>query len=459
VTTEFKRKSEHEERNEFHIDHIDSVVSGEGVLSDAAEVEDSWKRCTLGYHLDPGNRSAPNILTESELRICRESFENVIAHTQEEIDRLYAILRESGYVILLCDPAGVAVQHRGNQSQADQFKHWGIWGGGVWSEEVEGTNAIGTCIIEQGPVVVHRGQHFRARHAELSCSAAPIYDAYGRLVSVLDCSSFDSQASDRAHRFALGAAKVSARTIEERLFRDAFHHAWNIAAEPLDESVPALLLAIDEDHRVIGADRVARSVFSLDDKRLAGGVPLSALYSYESTIIRANNEQDIVAQLREVDGSREWRALITPPASGPGGRQFLTNLALHLRPRIALLNSIPAAEPLSSNRGGLPPQVTRRIREYIDARTNENIPLEAMAELAGLSVFHFARAFRRSFGLPPHSYLLHRRIARAHSLLQQTDIPVSEIALSTGFSDQSHFARHFRRLTGMAPGQARWNQR
>jgi AraC family transcriptional regulator len=61
--------------------------------------------------------------------------------------------------------------------------------------------------------------------------------------------------------------------------------------------------------------------------------------------------------------------------------------------------------------------------------------------------------------MPPHSYLLQRRLARAHQLLQQTKLPVSEIALSTGFSDQSHFAKHFRRLTGMAPGQARWNRR
>jgi AraC-like DNA-binding protein len=116
-------------------------------------------------------------------------------------------------------------------------------------------------------------------------------------------------------------------------------------------------------------------------------------------------------------------------------------------------------EPPSSIRGGLPPQVARRIREYINARTSENITLEAMADLAGLSVFHFARAFRQSFGVPPHSYLLHRRIVRAQRLLQQTELPVSEIAVSTGFSDQSHFARHFRRLTGMAPGQARWNRR
>jgi AraC-like DNA-binding protein len=79
--------------------------------------------------------------------------------------------------------------------------------------------------------------------------------------------------------------------------------------------------------------------------------------------------------------------------------------------------------------------------------------------MAGLSVFHFARAFRQSFGMPPHSYLLRRRIERADRLLEQTELSLSEIALSTGFSDQSHFAKHFRRLTGMTPSTARWNRR
>ena len=446
---ETKRQSEPEERHVSHVDHVDLVIGGQGVLSRSAAVEDSWKRCTLDYHLDPGNRSAPNILTESELRICREPFENVLAHAREEMDRLFAVLRESGYVILLCDPSGVAVQHRGNQSQADQFKYWGIWGGGMWSEEVEGTNAIGTCILEKEPVVVHRRQHFRSRHTDLSCSAAPVFDAYGRLVSVLDCSSFDSEASDRAHHFALSAAKVSARAIEERLFRDAFHDAWTIATEPSDESAPALLLAIDEDRRVIGADRVARSVLSLDDKRLAEGVLLSELYSYQSPILRTKNGQDVMARFRGADESREWRALITGPALGLVGRH----------PRTALLGNIPATDPPTSIRGGLPPQVVRRIRDYIDAHTSENITLESLAKLGGVSVFHFARAFRQSFGMPPHSYLLHRRIARAHRLLQQAELPVSEIALLTGFSDQSHFAKHFRRLVGMAPSQVRWNQR
>lgn len=442
-----------------HVDQIESVVHHLGIVSGTVEVADSWKRCTAGYHLTPNSRSAPNILTESELRVSQEPVSGVISYAQEELDRLYAILREAGYVILLCDSQGTAVHHRGNPSQAEEFKRWGIWLGGVWSEEVEGTNGIGTCIIEQRPVVVHRGQHYRTRHTQLSCSGAPIFDAHGKMVSVLDASSFNPEASDQSHALALAAVKVSARAIEERLFRESFSHAWNIAAAPSDDSGPALLLAVDKDQRVIGADRAARSAFALNDKRLADGVQLSSLFDRDSAIIRHNNGQDIPARLVEADGAREWRAVVTPPASGPGELRILGNSALHSRPRISMLGNIPITESLPSNRGGLPPRLTHQIREYIDSHLSENISLDKMAEMAGLSVFHFARAFRQSFGTPPHSYLLRRRIERAHHLLKRTELALSEIALSIGFFDQSHFARHFRRLTGVTPSAARWDQR
>jgi len=457
VATAAKRNRKREPLEPSHVDQVDSALRGGQISSGSEELVDSWRRSKLEYHVDPGSLSPPNILTESELRVSKETVERVILHAQEELDRLYAVFRDAGYVILLCNADGIAIHHRGNQSDADRFKYWGIWAGGVWSEGVEGTNGIGTAITEQRPVVVHRGQHYRARHLQLSCSAAPIFDAYGNLVSVLDSSSFNSEASDRSHEFALTATRVSARAIEERLFRQTFSDAWTIAAAPFDESRPPLLLAVDKDRRVIGADRVARSVFGLDDERLADGVHLSALYSHQSTIIGHNNGQDIAARLVEPDGSREWRALITPPASGL--RELLSDSGLYLRPRISLLSDIPTAETSTSNRGGLAPRLVQRLREYIELRLGESISLNEMAESAGLSVFHFTRAFGQSFGMPPHRYLLHRRISQAQRLLRETDLSLSEIALSTGFSDQSHFARHFRRVTGLTPTAARWKRR
>jgi AraC-like DNA-binding protein len=457
VTTAGKHRVGHAIRERSHIDQIESVVAGVSVVSGAEEVASSWRRSTVEHHIDPNSGSAPHILTESELRVAREPVANVVASAQEEIDRLYAIVREAGYVVLLCNADGIAIHHRGNQSQAEEFKYWGIWGGGVWSEEVEGTNGIGTCITERRPVVVHREQHYRARHTNLSCSAAPIFDASGKLVSVLDSSSFNPEASDRSHALALAATRVSARAIEERLFRAFFRQVWVIAAVPADDSGPALLIAVNSDQCVVGADRLARATFGLDNKNLILGVHLSSIFDHDPFLFRSRDGRDMAVGFKRTGGSEPWHALITPPMLKVV--QSSGDITAHSRPRISTLGTLGIEKPDADTRGGLPPALTRRIREYIDSHISENISVDVMAEMAALSVFHFARAFRRSFGVPPHSYLVRRRVEHAHRLLRQTELALSEIALSTGFSDHSHFAKHFRRLTGMTPSVARWQQR
>jgi len=110
-------------------------------------------------------------------------------------------------------------------------------------------------------------------------------------------------------------------------------------------------------------------------------------------------------------------------------------------------------------RGGLPPRVLRRVREYMGAHLQENISLQALAGLANLSIFHFARAFKQSEGLPPHEYLVRCRVARVRELLTETDLPLAEIALASGFSDQSHCARRFRQHVGLTPSSYRWSMR
>jgi len=108
-------------------------------------------------------------------------------------------------------------------------------------------------------------------------------------------------------------------------------------------------------------------------------------------------------------------------------------------------------------RGGLAPRVLRRVKEYIDARVDERISVEALAALANLSVCYFVRAFKRSVGVTPHDYVIRRRVERARELLSDTDLSLSEIALAAGFADQSHCARRFRQHVGMSPRAYRWS--
>ena len=109
--------------------------------------------------------------------------------------------------------------------------------------------------------------------------------------------------------------------------------------------------------------------------------------------------------------------------------------------------------------GGLSPRAMRRVREYVEAHLSETIDLANMAAVAGLSLFHFAREFKHSTGVTPHYYLLQKRVERAQTMLVRTDFTLSDIALASGFSDQSHLTRHFRRMLGTTPREFRWSQR
>lgn len=91
----------------------------------------------------------------------------------------------------------------------------------------------------------------------------------------------------------------------------------------------------------------------------------------------------------------------------------------------------------------------------MDAAPHEEWPVSRLARVGGTSEAHFARSFRDAFGIPPHRYLLTRRVERAVALLRDTDLPVTEIALQTGWNSLGTFGRTFRDVTGENPGALR----
>ncbi len=104
------------------------------------------------------------------------------------------------------------------------------------------------------------------------------------------------------------------------------------------------------------------------------------------------------------------------------------------------------------------PELLRRLlraKDRMDAAPHEAWPVRRLAQVSVVSAAHFAREFKRAFGLPPHRYLLTRRIERATALLRDTDLPITEIALRTGWSSVGTFGRIFRDITGASPGEIR----
>ena len=103
-------------------------------------------------------------------------------------------------------------------------------------------------------------------------------------------------------------------------------------------------------------------------------------------------------------------------------------------------------------KGGLAAWQVRKAKELLAANLDGSVALSDVASACRLSASHFSRAFRHSTGLPPHQWLLHRRIEAAKPMLRRADVPLTEVALACGFADQSHFTRVFTRSIGTSPG-------
>jgi AraC family transcriptional regulator len=146
-------------------------------------------------------------------------------------------------------------------------------------------------------------------------------------------------------------------------------------------------------------------------------------------------------------------------AGGAGGSLAAESLANVVA--VHLIRHFSAPRRLERGRDGvLPRGRLRAVVEYIEEHLDAGLTLEQMAAAARLSAYHFARQFKAATGLPPHQYVILRRVERTKQMLQADgDLSLAEVAAHAGFSDQSQFSRHFKRLVGATPGQFRMSAR
>ncbi|PSS56533.1 AraC family transcriptional regulator [Pseudomonas sp. BBP2017] len=157
--------------------------------------------------------------------------------------------------------------------------------------------------------------------------------------------------------------------------------------------------------------------------------------------------------LDDPEQARRFRQLIAQNWDEPGERLLTSTLAHEILDH-AVLNQVGLRRGLRL-KGGLAAHQRRQLNDYIEGHLDQPLSLGELAALCNLSEYHFARMFRESFGLPPHQYLLARRLAMARQLLRFGDLPLGEVALQCGFASASHFSNRFRQALGATPGAYR----
>jgi AraC family transcriptional regulator len=145
-----------------------------------------------------------------------------------------------------------------------------------------------------------------------------------------------------------------------------------------------------------------------------------------------------------------WAAKIEMERGFPCGRIFRDSLAAALATQLVHRHSSLATVP-AVPRGAMPTRRLRQVLSYIEDHLATDLSLENIAQVAGVSVSHCKAQFHRSVGVPVYQYVIRRRVEHAARLLREGELPISQIALESGFSHQSHLARHMRRVLGISP--------
>lgn len=145
---------------------------------------------------------------------------------------------------------------------------------------------------------------------------------------------------------------------------------------------------------------------------------------------------------------------IETEAGAPTGRLFGQTLASALVVYLAQRYSTSPPK-FSAHRGGMPSARLKRVLDYIGAKLDEDLSLLVLANVVGMNLYYFARLFKQSTGLSPHRYVLEQRVARAKQLLHTPEMTVLEAGVRTGFGDQGHFTKVFRRFVGVTPTKFR----
>ncbi|WP_374281478.1 helix-turn-helix domain-containing protein [Novosphingobium sp.] len=256
-----------------HSDHVLRTVHS-GSAAAQSSLAASWCRSALHHGLDPAMERRGDRIEAARLSSLREANGELLAAAVPVLDNLFGSVGRTGCCVILSDLDGVVLEARSGAGDTALFNAIGLTPGAEWSEAAEGTNGIGTCLVEARAVTVLRHEHFASRNIGVSCMDAPVFDPEGQLVAALDVSSARADHGEAMATMISALVQDAARQIERDFFCRRFAEA-RIVYAPEAPGRGTALLAVDRDDLVIGATRAARRQFRLDAAALGNPRPLA----------------------------------------------------------------------------------------------------------------------------------------------------------------------------------------
>lgn len=247
--------------------HINEVLERTSLHADGLTGDDiiirSWARCISDHGLDPSHTQPARVLESARLREHQDQLESFLRVARSGMEQLYKRVSPLGYVLLLTDAQGIAVDCIGNDQWDRELRRSGLCLGADWQEPYSGTSGVGTCIVERVPITCHQTDHFDATHINLTCTAAPLFDPTGELLGVLDISALVSPSEKSSQHLAGHMTTMFAQMVEDANFVRYFSDKWLLRLSvdwALVDVSGNCLLAFDGDGVIVGANSVARKI-------------------------------------------------------------------------------------------------------------------------------------------------------------------------------------------------------